>query len=122
MGNCPDGDYIREHYPRFISVLRRKYPETPILLWTFGSWAQLRYNEAIKAKFEGKVQAERDVYEMLRADGDNNIYIEQADYTDEFMGNELTWEFAVDGTHPNDHGMILTAKKLYPIITKLLNK
>nr|MBQ4320401.1 hypothetical protein [Clostridia bacterium] len=57
-----------------------------------------------------------------RADGDKNIYIEQADYTDEFMGNELTWEFAVDGTHPNDHGMILTAKKLYPIITKLLNK
>nr|MBQ4319645.1 hypothetical protein [Clostridia bacterium] len=52
MGNCPDGDYIREHYPRFISILRRKYPETPILLWTFGSWAQLRYNEAIKAKFE----------------------------------------------------------------------
>jgi len=119
MGNCPDGDYIREHYPRFISILRRKYPAVPILLWSFGTWAGYRFNETARAKFDGKIDAERDVYELFKSRNDN-IYLSRANYTDEFMGRELTSEFAVDGTHPTDFGMVLTAKKLCPLILDIL--
>nr|MBQ4320402.1 SGNH/GDSL hydrolase family protein [Clostridia bacterium] len=120
-GNCPDDVWLKERMPRFIEVLRERYPDVPILIWQLADFTKLAYDKPAHDIFYAKLAVEEWVYNTRRAAGDNNIHIARMEYTDSFMGHDLSRETTVDGVHPTDLGFAETAKKLYPIITKLLN-
>ena len=121
-GNSPDAQWINDHLPRFIEVLRERYPTVPILIWQLSDFTKLMYSKSKHRVFEEKWAAEQLIYDTLRANGDENIYIEHMRYTPEFMGHNIEFEATVDGLHPTGYGFMEWAKQLYPIITEILAK
>ncbi len=111
-GNCPGCEYLTEHFPRFIAILRERYPQTPILIYSLPKRPCDRFghdhmmsNEAkairLEALFAERVACDRHFY-FLRAEGEPS-----------FDGHVLEYETTVDGCHPNDYGFMLMAKELY---------
>jgi len=121
-GNCPDAKWLAERMPRFIEVLREKYPTVPILIWQLADFAKLAYDKPAQDAFYAKLSVEEAVYLTRKGMGDENIYISRMNYTEDFMGHDLSREVTVDGVHPTDLGFMLTAKKLCPLVLDILGK
>lgn len=119
-GNCPNAEWLAERMPRFLEILRERYPDVPILIWQHAEYNRLCLDPDDKKRFYDKLAVEESVYQARLASGDRNIYIARMDYTEEFMGHAIAEEVTVDGVHPTDLGFLMTAKKLYPILTELL--
>lgn len=120
--NCPDAKWLADRLPGFIEVLREKYPTVPILIWQVADISKLILDKKLHDTVYAKLAVEEETYRTRKAMGDENIYIARMDYSEDFMGHELSREVTVDGTHPTDLGFMLTAKKLYPIILNILGK
>jgi len=121
-GNTPDGQWLTDYMPRFIEVLRERYPTVPILIWQLYDFSRITYDKPKYDTFYGKLAVEEWLYNTRKANGDENIYIGRMKYPEEFMGNDIRWEATVDGIHPTDFGYFEYAKQLYPIITEILGK
>jgi len=113
--NCPSAEWVREHFPRFIAILRARRPETPILLLTASPKTHDLYPDRLRARMEKK-QAQRELAESLRAAGDGNIhYLDYEDILGESWQDET-----VDGCHPTDLGFVNIANGLQPVIERLI--
>ncbi|MBQ9337201.1 MAG: SGNH/GDSL hydrolase family protein [Lentisphaeria bacterium] len=112
--NSISAEKVRERVPRFLDILRRDHPETPIVIVTKVPYGP-RYSQEIpilKEEF-------RKIYQTRKKAGDRNLYF--VDGTD-FWAPEDYSENTVDGAHPTDLGFARMAEKLKPVLLKLLQK
>ena len=111
---------IRETLETFISILRKKNPETPILVMS-----SVRMNREIPISGSPEIQApkqaasvrfQQGLIRRLRKAGDKNLYF--------INGGKISgkdWhEFSVDGIHQTDLGFYFIAKGLKKVLKKIL--
>ena len=120
--NSPDAAWLEERLPRFLELLREVYPTVPILVWQIADFARFIVRPKEAAVFAAKREVEEKTVRSRIAAGDRHISIARMSYEDEFMGHDLSREATVDGTHPTNLGFAMMAKKLYPILTSILNE
>ena len=101
--NAPSADYLKAtHYPLY-EGFRKAQPNTPILFISrpdINRWAD--GEERKKIVYSTYLRAKRQ--------GDKNVYFLSGK---SFYGNDLFWNYAVDGCHPTDYGFTVMAKKIY---------
>lgn len=111
--NSVSEELIMQNVPEFLDILRKKFPETPILIVTKVTYGP-RYTEEIpilKHVFH-KLYLER------LENGDKNIFFLDGST---FWEKEC-WENTIDGAHPTDAGFALMAEKMEPVLRDLLKK
>jgi len=114
--NSPTGQWVADHLPEFMRILREGQPETPIVLLTAAPMNhEIFRKEAYKNRMDKK-QVMREFVEAQRAAGDENIYF--LDYED-ILGKEWM-DSTVDGCHPTDLGFLYMADGLQPVIEKII--
>jgi len=105
--------------PGFISALRARHAETPILVLSRIRFSKEALSSEPAMRHAGnRCRAyQRELVAALRAAGDTNLHF--------YDGSRLLGrgydECTVDGTHPNDLGFFKMAAGLEPVIRKLLN-
>ena len=111
--NAPDAEYLeRTHYALY-STYRAKRPDTPILFLS-------RPDECSgKADTDKRAEIVRNTYLRAVAEGDKNVwYIDGRTLLD---GDDKA-SCLVDGCHPTDLGFYRMAKKIEPVLRKMLGK
>lgn len=111
--NSVSAELLLERLPLFIDILRKKHPQTPILLVTKVPYGP-RYAQEIPILKEEI----RSVYQQKVSDGDKNIYFLDGST---FWTNDYT-ENTIDGAHPTDRGFALMAEKMLPVLQEILAK
>ncbi len=122
MPNLVDSNkFSREEIQQriFSSVhgLQGKHPETPVLLTEHCCGVpKTEMDTSLLKKYKWSSNVLAEAFAILKKDGVKNIYL----LTDEAIGfNE---ENTVDGTHPNDIGMMKYAKAYEKIIREILKE
>lgn len=110
--NAPTLEHLKNTHYAFYKKYREVCKDTPIIFITKPDYNK---NPKICDKHRRVV---KQTYLKALAEGDKNVY-----YVDgrTLMGKDYFYCF-VDTTHPNDFGFYKMAKRLYPILNKLLNK
>ncbi len=105
-----------ERYAPFIEILRKRRPDSPILLTTRIRFAQENYSD--QACWQGLTKAVLDTFAKRKARGDKNIYLLRVD---KFipMGSDHP---SVDGVHLSDEGFKIMADAMIPVLTKILRR
>lgn len=95
-------ELINERGVNFVSILREKHPETPILLVEDRSFSNAHILPS-KADFHRRNHAAlKKVYDHFITAGDKNIYYLSAE---NLIGENLDFDATMDGSHLNDLGM-----------------
>jgi len=105
---------VRGRVPRFLDILRRDHPETPIVIMTKVPYGPRSSREipVLKEEF-------RKIYQARKNAGDTNLFF--IDGTD-FWSPEDYSENTVDSAHPSDLDFARMAEKLKPVLLRLLKK
>lgn len=110
--NAPSVDYLRETHQRMYDIIRTSHPDIPYIMLSRPDFVTNKPAEAA---------ARRDVivdtFRYARKNGDNNVYY--IDGEGIFRGPDEDC-CTVDGTHPNDIGMIKMADAIGRIIERAL--
>lgn len=111
--NSISAELIQERVPRFLDILRKKHPETPLLIVT-----KVPYGPRYAATIPVLKEEFRKIYLERKAAGDENIF---------FFDGTNFWDPAdtennIDGAHPTDQGFAYMAQKLEPVIRDLLKR
>lgn len=101
----------------FVEIIRAKHPTTPIVLVESPIFPIARFNTETSATLADKNAHLRKVYEAIKASGDDNIYYFEGEAV---LDDEV--EATVDNYHFTDMGFVHYARKLYPLISKLIYK
>lgn len=111
----PSPTEIAERTVAFVTTLRQKHPDTPIIV--IQTVVRESGNFNLKSRERVKLQNEAITAQMevLRKKGVKNLYFIKEDH---FLGTDH--EGTVDGTHPNDLGFDRMLKKYKPAIGKIL--
>jgi len=113
-------EIVNERGIRFIEILREKHPETPIVILEnypiLNTWTRPH----AQAEYKRKAQSVRAVYDHFAALGDKNIYLIPTDAC--VCGENIDFDGAVDGIHPNDLGMERYANAFEKVIRPILQK
>lgn len=103
----------------FIDTIRSKNPSIPILVISKLPFPPVQFFQKEIDKRNKFYNIQKDMVNKKAALGDKNIYFLDG-Y--ELYNHKDAHEFSVDGYHPTDLGFYMIAKKLYPIIRKLIKK
>ncbi|MEN8203107.1 MAG: SGNH/GDSL hydrolase N-terminal domain-containing protein [Bacteroidota bacterium] len=111
------GISIKESLGPFVDVLRKKHPDTPILIMS-----KIRYASAIEGSASYKEwihlrDFQRDLVKKRKFAGDKRIYFLDGS---NILGDDYD-ECTVDGVHPNDLGSLRIANALRPHIENILS-
>lgn len=107
---------LRYTLPRFVGILRKKHPTTPIVLLTNVCFWGYDFNAGTRRTLEDRRDAMIAFYARQRRAGDANLHL-----ADGFGLVPYNTDAAyVDGVHPSDHGFQLMAERLAPIIERIL--
>lgn len=110
--NAPTAEYLRETHSPLYEAYRKARPNTPILFLSrpdINRWADGAEREKIV----------RNTYLRAKRRGDQNVYFLSGK---SYYGKNPCWDFAVDGSHPTDHGFALMANKIYKKILTIDKK
>ena len=107
---------IKEKTAKFIGILRKENPETPIILVESVIFSHSVFDQSIEAIVAEKNRILKAEYDRLRKNGDKNIYYLPSH---NFLGND--GEATVDGIHLTDLGFERFSEKLYQAIKKTLH-
>jgi lysophospholipase L1-like esterase len=100
-----------------VKSLQLKHPQTPILLTEHsGALPGLNLDSSITSKYTHVSQVLSATFYKLQKEGIKNIYLLKA----QKIG--FTYDSTIDGTHPNDIGMIQYANAYEEIIKQILKK
>ncbi len=106
-------DRINEKGEKFYRILRDKHPETPIIFVEDPLFPHGIVDKAIAEEIRGKNEAQKALFEKLKAAGEKNIYYVPA------QGMTDPEDF-VDGIHFTDRGMTHYAEHIAPLMESLL--
>ncbi len=109
-------DGLRNTLSRFIDILRRKHPDTPILMVSVTPWkTELEACECTPWRME-QTMLFLDELRRRREAGDKNIH-----FLDGYGLFGADWsECTVDGVHATDFGFYMIARKMAPVISGIL--
>lgn len=110
--NAPTVEHLARTHEPFFKRIREAHPDMPVIMMT-----RPNFRESADARERREVVIR--TYENAVASGDKNVYF--IDGESFFEGEDATL-CTVDTTHPNDHGFYRMAKKIYPIMKKVLEK
>ena len=112
-GNCFSRSHLAERFPSFISLIRERYPDTPMLIYSLPRWTCDRFGSDPETSNEGKAEELEKLFRELAA-RDRHVYFMRSEGGGEpFDGHPMEYEHTVDGFHPNDFGFALMARELY---------
>jgi hypothetical protein len=98
-----------------LSVLRKKHPEVPVVFAEHCSGSEgVNMDTVMTNRYVAVSRVAYEVFQKMRKDGVRNIYHLSAQQ----IGFDL--ESTVDGTHPNDIGMMQYAEAYTRLIARLL--
>lgn len=117
-GNTGAAENIAMTLPVFISILRERHPEVPILIVSKIRNDGDRFYEERQELFNRRRLVQFENVEQRRAEGDSHIHFADGF---ELLGEDSISEITVDGTHLTDLGFLRIAQSLAPIIRPLLN-
>ncbi len=99
-----------------VKQLRQKNLTIPILLVEHCGFSDEAINPSHKLSYAALNKAQREAFEQLKSEGQNNLYL----LSKEEIG--LSMDATVDGIHPNDLGMQQYADAYEKIIRNILNE
>ncbi len=99
-----------------VKVLREKHPNTPIVLAQHAGYTDGAINTTRRQYFEEVNKVQQEAFEILKGNGVSGIYI----ISKETFRQDI--ETMVDGTHPNDIGMLRYAEGYEKELRKILNE
>lgn len=115
-------DLLKKTLTPFIQILRKKYPEVPILALSTEPKSAEAF-EPFDSEYASKERLRytaihQEVQDMFRQQGDRNIY---------FLDGRMLYgadfeECTVDGAHATDLGTYRTAHALAPMVERILNR
>jgi lysophospholipase L1-like esterase len=106
---------IEKRITSSIQILKAKHPKIPILLVEHSSGLpQVNLDTALTGRYIWTSQILNNTYQKLQKSGIKNLYI----LTAKEIG--FTDDSTIDGTHPNDFGMMQYANAYEKIIRKIL--
>ncbi len=107
--NAPTPEHLAATHEPFFKTVRKSHPSLPIIMISrpvyFPTDEEIRRRDIIKATYENAVSS-----------GDKNVYFIDGTTLLEECKNNGT----VDGIHPTDYGFHCMAKKIGPVIKKVL--
>lgn len=108
---------VEKRITNSVKNLQQKHPRTPILLTEHAAaLPDLNLDSSITNKYAQVSLLLSNTFHKLQKDGIKNIYLLKA----KEIG--FTYESTIDGTHPNDIGMMQYANAYEKIIKELLKK
>jgi len=102
----------------FISILREKHPDTPILIMSKIRYARTPQGSNAYNELMSRRDFQKNLVDERRSAGDENIYFLDGS---EVLGDDYD-ECTVDGSHPTDLGSARIADALLPAIEDILAK
>ena len=99
-----------------VKQLRQKNLSTPILLVEHCGFSDEAINPSHKLNYTAINQAQREAFEQLKSEGQNNLYL----LSKEEIG--LSMDATVDGIHPNDLGMQQYANAYEKVMRTILSE
>ncbi|MFA6185931.1 MAG: SGNH/GDSL hydrolase family protein [Phycisphaerae bacterium] len=106
---------MNERYEKFVRILRKNRPQTPVLLMT-----QIHYSGELlpeqAAEYKRHNEPVFDTYNKLRAEGDKKVFLFDSGEIIPVGGDHPS----VDGTHLTDRGFYMIAEGLEPKLKEIL--
>ncbi|HEY6739558.1 MAG TPA: SGNH/GDSL hydrolase family protein [Actinopolymorphaceae bacterium] len=115
IANTP-ADGIEERMVPMVSILAENHPDTPVLIVDERRRAELPLVPHLVEYHEQKTKALRKAFETLK-DAGVDVHFRRSD---DLIGRD--GEGTVDGSHPNDLGMMRYADALEPDLRRLLRR
>ncbi len=112
-----DAALVRERAEAFLRILRKKRPETPIVLVECAPLTNLWLKPQQMAGYESLWREWGRIYRKLVKEGDARLF-----YARTRNAHDCLEGVAVDALHPGDLGYLSLAKKLYPTLKKALGQ
>lgn len=114
LPNCSAAQ-INEKYASFVSIIRKKRPDVPILMVENPLYPHMYFSQSVFKNINEKNADLRRIYLDQKGKGDRNIYYLKAD---KLIGDD--YEGTVDGVHCTDLGFLRMAQDMYPAVKKLI--
>ncbi|MFP6766003.1 MAG: SGNH/GDSL hydrolase family protein, partial [Planctomycetaceae bacterium] len=108
---------VRARTGPVVAILRKRHPQTPILLVEDRSYADAFLIESKRIRNASSRAALRDVFNQLRSDGDRHIFYLKGE---DLLGND--GEGTVDSSHPTDLGFLRQAEAFRRVLEPILAK
>lgn len=118
-GNGPGESHMERYMDEFISILRAKWPDMPILVITKVPFTIDILTKQYKERRARLGKFQQDLVNRRIAEGDRNLYFLDGKKA---FGNVDPGNCLIDGIHLNDLGFYQFAKYVYPVIRKILHK
>jgi lysophospholipase L1-like esterase len=112
----PTAEIIKSRIISSVKTLRSKHPETPIALAAHAGYTDGEINPQRKGFYEVANEIQGEAYRQLKAEGVNFLYLIPIE------AYKLDIEGTVDGTHPNDIGMMAYAEGYEKYIRNILHE
>ena len=110
-----NGKMVSERVVPFVRILRKKRPQTPILLVEDRTYTDAFLVESKRRRNTENRKALRAAYKALLAGGDKNLYYLAGE---QLLGND--GEGTVDSSHPTDLGFVRQADAFEKVLRKTL--
>lgn len=115
LPNLSTGAEVEERTPKVVEILRRKHPNTPIILVENLIYPDSILEQTKRKKYLEKNETLRRVYQNLLKSGVKRLYYVRAD---NLIGTD--GDATVDGVHPTDLGFVRIADVLEPVLQRAL--
>ena len=110
-----DAEQIAQRTAPLVKLFRAARARTPILLLGERAWDNAALLPDLGERYAAKSEALRKAYESLRTEGVDNLHFRAGG---DLLGRD--GEATVDGSHPNDLGMMRYADAIEPDLRRLL--
>ena len=109
-------DTVKARILQSVRILRQKHPNTPILLAEHAGYTDEAINPTSRKRFSEPNEVMRQAFAQLQSEGVREIYLaSKEDFNQDI-------ETMVDGTHPNDLGMMRYAEGYEKHLRKILRE
>lgn len=109
--NAPNAEYLEKTHHNLYETFRKKQKNTPII---FLSKPDIEHDPNVEKRFK----VIEKTYLTAQKNGDKNVYLIKG--YELFDSNIERHLCTVDGTHPNDTGFYLMAKRIYKTLKEII--
>lgn len=110
-----DGALVGERAEEFVRILRKRHPDTPIVLVEDRTYANARWVKSLRDRHEASRRALRTAYQHISGGGDEQLVYVKGEG---LLGKD--GEDTVDSSHPTDLGFVRLADALQSVLEGLL--
>lgn len=101
---------LRRNHEPFFRTIRSKNPELPVLMMNRPVFEN-------RGDYDERRQIVANTYLNALLSGDKNVYFVNSE---DFFADAIKAQCTTDDTHPNDFGFFAMARRLYPVLSDIL--